>query len=182
MICQKCGKNEASVHLTRIINGEKEELHLCESCAKKSDEFSFHSDNNFTFQSLLSGVLNNSFSDKNKSILKDNLIEENICGNCGLSYLDFSKSGLFGCSDCYDKFEDKLDPLFKRIHGSNRHTGKKPSKYKIKKDTEKEIDLLKAKMEEAVEKENFEEAAEIRDRIHEIKKNMEEDINESHNS
>jgi protein arginine kinase activator len=182
MLCQKCGENEASVHLTRIINGKKEELHLCESCAKKSGEFSFHADNNFAFQSLLSGVLNNNLSPKNKSIFKNNIKEESICENCELNYSDFSKNGLFGCSDCYDKFEDKLDPLFKRIHGTIRHTGKKPSRYNIKKENEQEIDLLKEQMEKAVEEENFEKAAEIRDRIHEIKKSMEEDIDESYNN
>lgn len=181
MLCQKCGENEASVHLTRIINGKKEELHLCENCAKKSGDFSFPSDNNFSFQSLLSGILNNNLSTKNKSIYKDNLMKESICENCRLSYIDFSKNGLFGCSDCYEKFEDKLDPLFKRIHGSIRHTGKKPSRYNIKKDNEKEIYILKEQMENAVEEENFEKAAEIRDRIHEIKKSIEEDIDESNN-
>jgi protein arginine kinase activator len=109
-------------------------------------------------------------------------MKESICENCRLSYIDFSKNGLFGCSDCYEKFEDKLDPLFKRIHGSIRHTGKKPSRYNIKKDNEKEIYILKEQMENAVEEENFEKAAEIRDRIHEIKKSMEEDIDESYNN
>jgi len=175
MLCQKCGKNEATVHLTRIINGKKEELHLCESCASKSDNFSFNQYSSFTFQSLLSGVLNSGFSSKDKSLLKNSKNEKNICNNCGLSYTEFSKSGLFGCADCYDQFEEKLDSLFKRIHGSSRHTGKRPNRLSIKKENESEIYRLKEEMEKAVEEERFEEAAELRDKIHDIKIGMEED-------
>ena len=179
MLCQNCGEREATVHLTRIINGKKEELHLCESCAKQSSDFNFPANKNLTFQSLLSGVLNNSFPSKNKSLYQESSNQSDICESCGLSYLEFSKNGIFGCADCYDKFEDKLDALFKRIHGSFRHSGKRPAQLSIKKEYEKEIGRLKKEMEKAVEEENFEEAADIRDKIHDIKEGMEADRDES---
>ncbi len=182
MLCQNCGKNKASIHLTRIINGKKEELHLCESCAKKNENLIFQTDNNFAFQSLLSGVLNNNLSTKNESLFKKNTNEDNFCQRCGLSNTEFSKNGLLGCTDCYKKFEDMLEPLFKRIHGNIRHIGKKPSRYSIKKENEKVVGILKDKMKKAVEEENFEKAAEIRDQINDINKKNEEDIDESHNN
>ena len=177
MLCEKCGKNEASVHLTRIINGKKEEIHLCEKCARESSHFNLD-DNNLSFQSLLSGILNHNFSDNESSIFDKNNSDNSICQNCGLSYQEFAQSGLFGCEECFNYFDEKLDILFKRIHGNIRHTGKRPASFLEKMEVESEISELKKEMQAAVEAENFERAAEIRDKIHAIEENMEEDNNE----
>ena len=180
MLCENCQDAESVVHLTRIINGEKEEIHLCEDCAKKSNKFNLDSFNNISFQSMLSAILNDNNSSDNSFIHK-NSNKNNYCNKCGLSYHDFTKSGEFGCADCYVQFEDDLETLFKRIHGNKRHIGKRPANVEDKKEYQAEINHLKAEMESAVEDERFEDAAEIRDKIHEIKKSMEEDIDESKN-
>lgn len=179
MLCDNCQENDAVVHLTRIINGKKEEIHLCEDCAKKSNKFKLDSFNNISFQSMLSAILNEN-DNSDSSFINDNL-NNNNCNSCGLNYSEFTKSGEFGCADCYLEFEDELETLFKRIHGNKRHTGKKPANIEAEKEFQAEIDHLKAEMESAVEDERFEDAAEIRDEIHEIKKSMEEDIDESKN-
>lgn len=176
MICEKCGKEEASVHLTRIINGKKEEIHLCEECAKKSSQLNID-ENNLSFQSLLSGILNHNLSNQESSMFNNN-DDDLICDNCGMTYQKFTEHGLFGCEECFDAFNEKLDSLFKRIHGNLRHTGKRPISFQEKLETKSEINKLKAEMQTAVEKENFEKAAEIRDKIHAIKENMEEDSND----
>lgn len=177
MLCERCQNNEASVHLSRIINGKKEEIHLCEKCARESS--TLNSDqNNLSFQSLLSGILNNNFSANNSSISEKNRSSELKCSNCGLNYKEFTQKGLFGCALCFESFDEKLDDLFKRIHGATRHTGKKPLSFAEKMDFKTEIRQLKSEMKTAVEKENFEKAAELRDEIHAIKQNMEEDENE----
>lgn len=179
MLCERCGKREAAVHFTKIINGKKEEIHLCEQCAKKTEKLNL-SDNTLDFQSLLSGILNTNFGSEEASILNgtNNQSGHKNCPNCGLSYKEFIDRGYFGCSECFKTFEDDLDPLFKRIHGNLRHTGKRPALFEEKIKAENKIDKLKEKMQSAVEKENFEKAAELRDEIHAIKQNMEENKNE----
>ncbi|ADQ15369.1 UvrB/UvrC motif-containing protein [Halanaerobium hydrogeniformans] len=180
MLCDNCQETDAVVHLTRIINGEKEEIHLCEDCAKKSNKFNLDSFDNISFQSMLSAVLNDNKSSDN-SFMHNKLNNNKKCNSCALNYHEFTKSGEFGCADCYLEFEDDLETLFKRIHGNKRHTGKRPANIEEKKEYQEEINRLKAEMESAVEEERFEDAAEIRDKIHEIKKSMKEDIDESKN-
>ncbi|RCW53907.1 MULTISPECIES: UvrB/UvrC motif-containing protein [Halanaerobium] len=176
MLCDRCGENEASVHLTRIINGQKEEIHLCEDCARKSSKLN-SDDNNLSFQSLLSGILNHNFSNQDSSFFSNKNSEKVICPNCGLSYQEFTQSGLFGCGECFKVFDKKLDDLFKRIHGNTRHSGKYPLSFKQKIEAESEINQLKIDMQTAVENEDFERAAKIRDEIHAIKDDMEEEQN-----
>lgn len=177
MLCERCGEIEATVHLTRIINGRKEEVHLCEECARESSKLNID-DNNLSFQSLLSGILNHNFSTEDSSIYENNNSEELVCQNCGMSYQEFTKRGLFGCAECFNVFENKLDDLFKRIHGNARHKGKFPLSYKQKLEAKSEINDLKKEMQSAVDEENFEKAADIRDQIHAIKIDMEEDKND----
>lgn len=173
MRCDRCGDNEASVHLTRIINGQKEEIHLCEECARKSKLNA--EDNNLSFQSLLSGILNHNFSNQKSSFFSNKNIKELRCPKCGLTYQEFAQSGLFGCQECFKVFEKNLDELFKRIHGNTRHNGKFPLSYKQQIEAESEIAQLKDEMQTAVDKEDFEKAAKIRDKIHAIKDDIEED-------
>ena len=178
MLCENCGEREATVHFTKIINGKKEEIHLCEQCAKKTEKLNLN-DNNLDFQSLLSGILNTNFgSDKSSILNKNNTQTSNQrCPNCGLTYKEFIDNGYFGCSECFKAFEENLAPLFKRIHGNLRHNGKRPALFAEKLESQNKIDKLKGKMQSAVEKENFEKAAELRDKIHAIKENMEENKN-----
>lgn len=174
MLCERCSVNKATVHLTRIINGKKEEFHMCEECARKSSQI-YNEDKNLSFQSLLSGILNNNFSNQEQSFFQQENSEKLICNNCGMSYDEFTEKGLFGCGECFNAFEEKLDHLFKRIHGNNRHHGKKTHLFEEKLEIKSEINILKEKMQKAVNEEEFEQAAEIRDQIHAISKNMEED-------
>ncbi len=178
MLCERCGDNEASVHLTRITNGKKEEIHLCEECARKSSQLNLN-DNNLSFQSLLSGILNHDFANADSSVFENTNSQKLVCQNCGMSYQEFTERGLFGCAECFKVFENKLDGLFKKIHGNISHNGKYPLSFQQKLEAKTEITDLKLKMQSAVERENFEKAAEIRDKIHAIKEDMEEDIDES---
>ena len=163
MLCNNCNKREASIHITKFVDGEKSEIYLCDQCAKETGHIT---DNNvFSFKNLVAGILNPNNDEVNqKNVLK--------CENCGLTYEEFRNKGVMGCEDCYETFDDKLTPLIKRIHGSNRHIGKIPNeedKYiKIKRD----IKELKKEMEKVIEKENFERAAELRDEIYTLEKKI----------
>lgn len=166
MMCQKCNDNEATVHLTKIINGEKNEIYLCEDCAKETGQIPFAANNPFAFQNLLKGILNTGVSSY------EQVQESEKCDKCGISYHHFSSNGLFGCSHCYQAFTEKLDSIFKRVHGSTRHNGKVPKRRGGDLRLKKEIKELREEMQEAVQEEQFEKAAEIRDTIKEIKEQI----------
>lgn len=169
MNCQECGKRPASLHFTKIVNGEKTEFRICEACAREKGELIPGTPNGFSIHNLLSGLLNLDPSSANSVGTKAQPLR---CENCGLTYSQFSKIGRFGCKSCYQHFSDRLDPLFKRVHGNTSHVGKVPKrsggiiKYK------REINELKKDLARHIELEEFEEAAGIRDEIRELEKKM----------
>ena len=168
MNCDECGKNPASTHFTKIVNGKKEEIHLCESCSKNNKEFGF--DSPFSIHQLLAGLLDN-ISEGTKKL--DN-VNELKCNTCGTAYSKFKQSGKFGCSNCYDSFMKQLSPLLKRIHGHETHVGKIPKKTGGLIKTKREIIKIKSELNLAVEKEEFERAAELRDKIKDLQKKINE--------
>ncbi|MCK9594573.1 MAG: UvrB/UvrC motif-containing protein [Candidatus Omnitrophica bacterium] len=159
MLCDNCKKNPATVHLTEIVDEQMTELHLCEECAKKK---SSQMEQQFGLSDLLAGL-----ADFEKPV-EDKEAVSIQCPNCGLTYKDFKKIGRLGCSECYDTFKKFLSPLLKRIHGSSAHCGKCP--VKAGKPSKKELDLvdLRLRLQKAVEAEEYEEAAKLRDRIKQI--------------
>lgn len=178
MLCDKCKKNEAHIYYTEIINGEKSEQHLCEECAREYTSFQMGTpilNQELTLGSLLSTILGNYGSAAQE---KGNIQKELHCDNCGMTYSEFMKIGRFGCEKCYESFQSILDNSIRSIQGADTHTGKKPKKYETR--TEKiikelsDIDKLTIKLQDAIEKEEFEEAARLRDRIRELKQ---EEIN-----
>jgi protein arginine kinase activator len=165
MLCDICKKNEATVHLTEIVNEEVRELHICEKCARvKGVSIQQH----FGIAEFLSGLAEvpaDTVSRKSHISIK--------CPDCGMSYDNFKKIGRFGCAKCYSAFKRALYPLFKKIHGTSCHIGKeplksaavrtdKPSAAKTVKDKLKD---LKAKLLDAIKAEEFERAAVLRDKI-----------------
>ncbi len=166
MLCEICGKNEATVEFTEIIDDEVTQLHLCESCAReKGVEMEQH----FSIADLLAGLtdLGLEFEPKEVSIK---------CPNCGMTHDDFRKIGRLGCGECYNAFKRSLLPLLKRIHGSTRHLGKAAIKLEKAVGVTKmsELQELRQKLQRAIEMEEFEEAAKIRDRIRELEKKAKE--------
>ncbi|MCK9432898.1 MAG: UvrB/UvrC motif-containing protein [Candidatus Omnitrophica bacterium] len=167
MLCDICGKNQATVHLTEIIDDQMNELHLCEECARHK---SAAMEQQFGLSDLLAGM-----AGFEKSSAKDEEALTMKCPACGLTYADFKKVGRLGCGECYNVFRKYLAPLLKRIHGSNQHIGKSPQKagrvYK-KKDGLAE---LKSQLAKAIQDEAFEEAARLRDRIKEMETKKEKE-------
>jgi protein arginine kinase activator len=157
MLCDICGKREATVHLTEIINEQMTKLHLCEECAKqKGAEMEEH----FGLADLLAGLAN---LDTPVETAKEKKVK---CAACGMTYSDFKKIGRLGCGQCYEAFKTYLMPLLKRIHGSDIHVGKTPDrKGKVAKTKRVDIEQLKKRLKRAIELEEFEEAAQLRDEI-----------------
>jgi len=156
MTCDLCGKNSATVHLTEIIDEQMNELHLCEECARKK---SASMEQQFGLSDLLAGMA---------QVEKPAKDEESValkCPDCGMSYVDFKKVGRLGCGECYNVFKRYLTPLLKRIHGSVQHVGKSPLKGVKAPKKKTDIQDLRAKLQKAIDAEDFEEAARLRDQI-----------------
>lgn len=166
MLCQNCQERQASVHLTKIVNGEKTELYLCEQCAREKGEFDFATDP-FSIHSLLAGV----FTPEHHP--GRNFVQQEVgqCDNCKMSFSEFGKIGRFGCSQCYDQFDTRLTQMLRRIHGSSQHTGKVPERQGKSILYKKRILDLRTELQTAIAKEEFEKAAELRDKIYEMEKN-----------
>ncbi|MFH1406607.1 MAG: UvrB/UvrC motif-containing protein [Candidatus Omnitrophota bacterium] len=157
MICDICGKKQATVHLTEIIDEQVTELHLCEECAQEKGA---QMEQHFNLADLLAGL-----ADFGAQITETEGVAVK-CPSCGMAYNDFRKIGRLGCSDCYEAFKKHLIPILRRIHGSAQHLGKIPSRApKIVVKLRDELAELKMKLERAIKLEQFEEAAELRDKI-----------------
>jgi len=162
MLCDICNKNQATVHLTEIVDDQMTELHLCEECARQK---SAQMEQQFGLSDLLAGL-----SEFEKAPAKEKETVAIKCASCGLSYADFKKLGRLGCGDCYSSFKKYLGPLLKRIHGSNAHVGKCP--VRAARTVRKKTDLqeLRQQLHKAISSEEFEEAAKIRDQIKELER------------
>jgi len=162
MVCNICAKNQATVHLTEIIDDQITELHLCEECAQKKGA---QMESHFGLSDLLAGL-----ADLGTQFSKTKTDAKLKCPKCGLTYEDFKKVGRLGCGECYTAFKDALVPLLKRIQGSTQHCGKSPKKIAKAVKARNELDVLKEKLQKAIQKEDFEEAAKLRDKIKELEK------------
>ncbi len=164
MLCDKCKVNAAKLHYTKIINGKVEELHLCETCAIENQDFDM--DNPFSIHKLFTGLFENI---KDKS---EESTEEITCSNCGLTLSRFKKTGKLGCAKCYEDFNEYLQPVIQGIHGHKHHIGKSPKRLSPDIKLQKDIEDLSVELEDAVKKEEFEKAAEIRDEIKRVKEQL----------
>ena len=168
MKCQRCNKNEATMHYTQIINGKKTEYFLCGECAEKNEEFgSLKIGFDKEFDNFLSGFFGNSYKPQ-----KDYLGSAPArCGCCSMTFDEFLKTGRLGCSECYETFSESLIRPLKQIQGSHQHTGKVPERMGGELKKTRKIEKLEAELNQAVAEQNFERAAELRDKIRDMRKN-----------
>ena len=166
MVCQICGKNEATVEFTEIINDQVKQLHLCDKCAQ---ERGIEMEQGFGISDFMAGMSGSADKAQDESVLLK-------CEKCGMAFEDFRKIGRLGCGNCYIAFKQNLMPLLKRIHGSTRHVGKAPKEVDEKDGKKKvsEVQELRWQLQRAVDNEEFEEAARLRDRIKALEKKAKE--------
>lgn len=169
MLCQHCNQNEATTHIKKNINGKREEMHLCSDCARElgvMEEFRVPSVTDFFGESFLGNFLGAGVAAMNS------LAGVERCSTCGFSFNDIVKGGHIGCSDCFDKFADRLEPSIRKIHGKTKHIGKfisydesnEPEKAESKKETD-ELEQLNEQLQKAISEQRFEDAAVLRDKI-----------------
>ncbi|SEQ84889.1 UvrB/UvrC motif-containing protein [Piscibacillus halophilus] len=173
MECQRCQQNEATVHYTQVVNGEKTEIHLCEQCAEQEGYMNFSNENMSIHQLLTSMFPFDQNVNQAQSIQTQ---QHNLqCDRCGTTYQQFRKRGKFGCSNCYRAFESNLNPLFRRVHsGNTKHVGKIPRRIGGNLHKQRELEQLQAKLQQLVYDEAFEEAAQVRDEIRKLKEELQQ--------
>ena len=163
--CDKCGAQNATTHVKTIINGELTEYDLCSACAHKLGYTNVFADMESDVSNLLGSFFGNVLPARTQSTR---------CEFCGTTYAEIANSGHVGCANCYSLFADRLNPSIVRIHGNAAHCGKHSkiaeqeeprSKKETKQDTVKD---LQAQLEKAVARQDFEQAAELRDKIREM--------------
>lgn len=180
MECQECHKRPATLHLTQFINGQKKEIHVCEVCAAEKGYFTHPEDAN-SLQDLLTGLFNFDTSKMQHQVL--NQINELRCKQCGMTISQFKETGKFGCASCYDTFSSRLDAILRRVHaGNTKHTGKIPKRAGVSLQVKKEIHNYRAQLQQLIKTEQFEKAAEVRDKIKELEKQQRKEAGDDHDA
>ena len=176
MLCQKCNKKVATVFISTIVNGKNTQMYLCTDCAKELHDnmnpdikIPFPINDILTNMELSEDTINewiNEFKD-----MEDKQYEDITCNFCNTSFDEYKKTGKLGCGKCYSTFRKQLKPIIEGIYGYSEHIGKFP-KNEFK-DTEivKTVEQLKEKLNMAIQEEEYEQAAKLRDEILQLEAN-----------
>lgn len=164
MLCEFCKTREATVHLTQVVDGSIKKLHLCEECSQKNG---FDLQGPISITDILLGM-----GGKREEAAP--VTAERSCPRCHMRRTDFKKNGRFGCATCYETFADDLPPLLKAMHRNDRHIGKIPAAEAVRVNAVHELATLQEELEKAIAKEDYENAATIRDRIASCRKKLSE--------
>jgi len=158
LVCDNCGSTEAVVHLTQIVNNQMSTHRLCERCAAEKGLETAPEPSNFPLTDFLAQM--------GTDTTTADAASSEACPFCGLTFSDFRETGRLGCPQCYETYAPHLQKLLRRVHGGTQHVGKvylPPDP--TSSDLERRLDALKRKLNRAVESEDFERAAELRDEI-----------------
>lgn len=183
MLCEKCQKNEANVSVNMMMNGVHKSYHLCSECAEKQNIFQNHFEGNLLNNFLGKTIFSFPFDSAN-DFLTTRQKESKKCTFCGQTLEDFKKTGLFGCPNCYQEFREVIEPILDEIHGSHwyskdnemreekdkpgiskNETIEKNSKSELQQLYEAELKKKREKLKLLVQKEDYEQAAKLRDEI-----------------
>lgn len=168
MTCENCRQRPASVHLTKVINGQKSETHLCDQCAREQGQLDWMQP--LSIPNLLASLLSQEeFAPKRGLGLP---AAEPRCPGCGITYSRFAETGRLGCSQCWEALGPQLSDLLRRIHGTIQHTGKVPKRTGGLVRLKKELHQMREELNRAVANEEFEKAAALRDRIRDLERKV----------
>lgn len=161
MKCMFCD-NAATVHLTDIVNKKKREAHLCEKCARERDLLPQQPQQAINLKALV-----NMLAGPLQTPAMPVAPVEIRCPECGLTYGVFKAQGRFGCAHDYQAFASILEPLLERVHRGTQHAGKLPAAARVAFRAAR-LSELHTEMKVAVEGEDYEQAARLRDLIRQI--------------
>ncbi len=166
MLCNICKEKEATVHLTKVEGDKMHKVDLCEACSKENN-----------VNAPVGGSLSSLFHGLGGAESTDRPLGTEKCPACGFSHADFKKTGRFGCPECYDAFAPNLDGLLRTMHRDVQHVGKTPGSQKGVAAREK-LKNLEKRLQDAIDKEDFEKAAELRDEIGALKAQLKKPADE----
>jgi protein arginine kinase activator len=155
MQCCICKEKPATVHLTQIVGDKMQKLDMCEDCAKAKG---INDPTSFAMADLMLGL-------GAAQEVEQAVGAELKCPRCGFSQADFKKSGRLGCPECYQTFAEGLAGLLKTMHKGTRHIGKAPEALRKSRESADRLKTLQKKLAKAIETEDFELAAQLRDQI-----------------
>lgn len=158
MNCESCNNQEATVHYTEIEGAEKREIHLCEECYRQK---ATPVQKVVDFAELLKQLLHGAVKEQGATARA-------LCPTCGISLAEFRSSGRFGCPNDYQVFKEAIVPLLEKIQHGARHVGGVPTRAGVELQRENELIRLRRELERSVQREEYEEAAELRDRIRKL--------------
>lgn len=164
MLCEKCKKNEAKIHLLKMINNKKSEIWLCEKCAKELSGNSFFTMISQGDMSSLEKMINDYFGQQKNIETKIDV----ICKNCGTTYSKYKETGKLGCPKCYESFSEYLNSDIEKDNLSGIYTGKVPPKPEKIESVQDTLKSLKLELQKYIITEEYEKAAVIRDKINAI--------------
>jgi protein arginine kinase activator len=158
MKCQKCTK-PATLHITEVVGEDQfEDLHLCEDCANK-----------YLYEpQQKAGGIKAALAESGDDSDEISALNQKECPNCGIKFVEFRNSGRLGCPHDYEEFREELVTLLENIHGETKHCGKAPRRLPQTQQTQGELIQLRKQLQQAVNKEAYEEAARLRDRIRKL--------------
>jgi protein arginine kinase activator len=160
--CKICGARAAKIHYTEIVNNQIVTMDLCLECAHEKG-IDVEKTGSHGLGDLVAELIDGTVKDETARIGKV------TCSRCGYEYSDFRHMGRFGCPECYASFEAQLNQLLRHIHGATRHVGKVPARIGERVVSYRQrIGQLKEELARAVESENYERAAQLRDEIREL--------------
>ena len=157
MVCENCRERDAVVNLTRVVGGAVTQLHLCEPCAAAQGVETSVATPKHPLGDFLQAVQQQALTVPG---------DQGACHFCGATARDFRASGRLGCARCYGAFERSLRELLRRLHGNSRHTGRRyepPAPELIEQASL--VGQLRDRLRRAIDAEQFELAAELRDRL-----------------
>jgi protein arginine kinase activator len=173
MLCDNCGEREAAIHLTQIENNTVTKLHLCEQCAAEKGVETEASVAKFPLGDFLASLGKSGAGEAGDGAAAG------TCPACGATLQDFRQTGRLGCAQCYTTFETNLRDLLRRLHGSSQHAGERyeppagvvggaagtPVAPGVAAGPAGAVGELREQLRRAIAEENFELAAELRDRL-----------------
>ena len=161
MKCECCQKKDATIHLTQVIDGEVKKLNLCQDCALDNG---IDLNSPISITDVLLGL-----GAQPQSVGPTSTEFDLSCGRCQMTRAEFKKRARLGCPDCYNAFMGELSALTKAMHHSSQHVGKIPARQGNEARITAQIAALKKDIEVAVAKEQYEVAANLRDKINALK-------------
>lgn len=184
MLCDICKQHEATIHIQEIVNNNKKAIHLCSECAvKKSQNDPSFDFGGFNLAEMLYNISESQggipgFSPVSKDESSDETENKDAvdlkCDGCNWTLKALRQTGRVGCPECYNVFREVIENALENMHRGKLHVGKRPGNKGPDKSSDLMLELmnLQKELDEVIQREEYEKAAKLRDKINKLKDKM----------